>query len=198
MSFILGHERHSSRPHSLHSEVISARHPLLYGFPSKCFTEAPKAICKSWIDCPRSDAEHFLGIRGDRDCDIAVLAVDATHAIKLVTRGAPYVRGGSLFGSLHIVFWINDRLTLCIDSSRLLQVFGRHMVVDVLLLLNVAGEHAAIVGTIQQSPKGDLPFRVFGTIVTGEYLLNPLEGFGIDEEGVRPVMVSPDHTKKPT
>ncbi|MBW4046302.1 MAG: hypothetical protein HIU87_15095 [Acidobacteria bacterium] len=52
----------------------------------------------------------------------------------------------------------------------------------------VAGEHTAIMGTGHQPPEGDLSLGVFGAVVTGENLLNPLEGLGIDEEWVRTVI----------
>jgi hypothetical protein len=64
-------------------------------------------------------------------------------------------------------------------------------VVDVLLLLDIASEHAAIVGAVHQAAKGNVALRLSRTVVPRQNLLYPLEDCGINEERMSTAMAVP-------
>lgn len=61
----------------------------------------------------------------------------------------------------------------------------RAAVVDVLLLLDVAGERAAVIGARHQATEGKVSLRVLGSIVAPENRLRFLVSVRIDEDRLR-------------
>jgi hypothetical protein len=71
----------------------------------------------------------------------------------------------------------------------------RASVVDVLLFLHVAGEHASVVGTVHEASKCNLPLRILGTIVSPENRLLFVKGLRVNEQRMTPGIPLPTPLK---
>lgn len=58
-------------------------------------------------------------------------------------------------------------------------------IVDVLLFLNIAREHAAVIGAGHQATEGKIPLRVLGSIVSPQNRLSFPVGVRVDEDRLR-------------
>src|SRR5262249_7976318 len=80
------------------------------------------------VGCPRPYATHFLAVvTREGGGDVAILAINAAHAVELRARGTPYARGGPLLRRLLIVLGIDNRLPGFVDDLTGVNLGLRHV-----------------------------------------------------------------------
>src|SRR5262245_45633324 len=86
----------------LGSGFVAARRPGMTQVSNReadaghAFAEGPEALSQGGVDGPGAHAAPERRVGGDGFGDVAILAIDAAHALELRIRGAPDAGGGAL------------------------------------------------------------------------------------------------------